>query len=305
MNDAQRITAFQLISRRIAEDAALIRHWPLTGGVSASIDALELELPDGQQTRFVVRRSRDHEWKDQTEHTIEIEFNLQQALFQEGLPVAEQVLLDTTCKTLPTPFAVMKMVDGSTEVPDAKVESAMRSMAEFLLRLHQLDPERVAVPGLPAREDPVAGALVYIPDTPQWSELRQAISRWQTADVPASILHGDFWPGNIIWHNDQIAAVIDWEDAATGTPVSDIACCRAEIMAMYGPQAVTLFTDHYHSQSALDFSDQPLWDAYCGFAALATMHSWGLNPDDEAARRSSTELFVKQAADQITAQRTG
>jgi len=299
MKDGERSIAFQSISHRIDNDAALIRHWPLTGGVSASIDALELKFPDGTSRCFVVRCAGEHQWKDQTDNTIEIEFSLQRALFQKGMPVAEQVLLDNTCEVLPTPYAVMAMVEGTTEVPEPKIESAMHSMAEFLLRLHQLEPDSIEVPGLPPREDPIAGALLYIPDTPQWSELREAISDWQPTDAPASILHGDFWPGNIIWRDDQIAAVIDWEDSAIGTAVSDIACCRAEIMAMYGPQAVTFFTDHYQSHSTLNFSDQPLWDAYCGFAALATMHSWGLEVDVEAARRSSTELFVQQAAQQI------
>ena len=296
MNDSQRRAAFQIISRRIAEEAELVRNWPLTGGVSASIDALELHFPDGKQRCFVIRCAGEHQWKDQADNTIENEFELQRALFQQGLPVAEQILLDCTSKVLPTPFAVMKMINGTTVVPEEKVASAVLNMADFLLRLHQLDPKSISVPGLPQREDPVAGALLYVPDTQQWSVLRKVIASWQTAKLPASILHGDFWPGNVIWQNDQIAAVIDWEDAAFGTPVSDVASCRAEIMAMYGQQAMEQFTDHYLSHSNLDFSDLPLWDAYCGFAALATMHSWGLKPQVEAARRASTELFVEQAA---------
>ncbi len=301
MNDSQRFAVFQSISRRIAGQAEFIRHWPLTGGVSAAIDALELRMPDGARNRYVIRRAGENQWKDQTENTIEIEFELQRALFQLGLPVAEQILLDSTCKILPTTYAVMKMIDGTTEVPEQKVESAVVGMAEFLLRLHKLEPKTISVPGLPQREDPVAGALLHVPDTPQWSALRKAITNWQPKALPASILHGDFWPGNIIWHNEQIAAVIDWEDTAFGTPVSDVACCRAEISAMYGQRAMSLFTDYYLLHSNLDFSDLPLWDAYCGFAALATMHSWGLEPQAEAARRASTELFVKQAAEAIIA----
>ena len=301
MNDSQRFTVFQSISRRIAGQAELVRHWPLTGGVSAAIDALELGMPDGTRECFVLRRAGEHQWKEQADNTIGIEFELQRALFQIGLPVAEQILLDSTCKILPTPYAVMRLVDGTTSVPEQKVKSAVTDMADFLLRLHQLDPKSISVPGLPQREDPVAGALLYVPDTPEWSALRETIASWQVKTVPASILHGDFWPGNIIWQHDQIVAVIDWEDAAIGTPVSDVACCRAEIMAMYGQQAMTLFTDHYLLHSNLDFSDLPLWDAYVGFAALATMHSWGLEAQVEATRRTRTELFVKQAADVIIA----
>lgn len=303
MNDSQRFAVFQSISRRIADQAELIRHWPLTGGVSASIDALELDMPEGTRSYFVVRSAGEQQWKDQADNTIENEFELQRQLFQKGLPVAEQILLDSTGKILPTPYAVMKMVDGTTAVPEQNIESAVIDMANFLLRLHQLDPESIAVPGLPQRENPVAGALKYVPDTLEWSALRKTIANWQTTTLPASILHGDFWPGNIIWQHDQIVAVIDWEDAAIGSPVSDVACCRAEIMAMYGQHAMTLFTDQYRSQTNLDFSDQPLWDTYVGFAALATMHSWGLKPQVEAARRAHTELFVKQAAEIIISRR--
>src|SRR4029077_16475377 len=30
---------------------------------------------------------------------------------------------------------------------------------------------------------------------------------------PRVILHGDFWPGNVLWRNGKLAGVIDWEDA--------------------------------------------------------------------------------------------
>ena len=38
------------------------------------------------------------------------------------------------------------------------------------------------------------------------------------------LLHGDFWPGNLLWHEGELAGVIDWEDAATGNPLEDFQC---------------------------------------------------------------------------------
>ncbi|XOV84018.1 MAG: phosphotransferase family protein [bacterium] len=299
MDQIELNAAFQRITQCIDQHAVLIQHRPLTGGVSACIDVLEVERSDGSRQQFVVRRAGEGQWKNQADNTIATEFELQRALFQAGFPIAEQILLDATGQVLPTPFAVMAMVEGTTHVDSHAVDAAMKHMAQFLLRLHTLDRRHINVPGLPEREDPIAGALEFVPDTPQWSALRQAISHWQTTDNPPSVLHGDFWPGNILWQNNRIAAVIDWEDAAIGTAVSDVACCRAEIMAMYGSSAKDLFTRHYLSRCTLDFHDLPLWDVYVSFAALATMHAWGLEPEVEATRRRSTELFAAQAARQV------
>ncbi|MBK9125349.1 MAG: phosphotransferase [Chloroflexi bacterium] len=38
-----------------------------------------------------------------------------------------------------------------------------------------------------------------------------------------TILHGDYWIGNLIWEGDQLAGVVDWEDAAFGDPLADLA----------------------------------------------------------------------------------
>jgi thiamine kinase-like enzyme len=56
----------------------------------------------------------------------------------------------------------------------------------------------------------------------------------------AALLHGDFWPGNILWKNGRLTAVIDWEDAALGDPVADFANSRLEILWAYGRKAMMI-----------------------------------------------------------------
>jgi aminoglycoside phosphotransferase (APT) family kinase protein len=42
--------------------------------------------------------------------------------------------------------------------------------------------------------------------------------------TPQSIVHGDFWPGNLLIERGRVLGVIDWESARlTGTPVHDLA----------------------------------------------------------------------------------
>ena len=41
-------------------------------------------------------------------------------------------------------------------------------------------------------------------------------------DSPAALLHGDYWPGNILIHPKGGLTIFDWEDAAIGPPVLDL-----------------------------------------------------------------------------------
>src|SRR5690606_20855011 len=63
----------------------------------------------------------------------------------------------------------------------------------------------------------------------------------------AALLHGDYWPGNVLWRAGRLAAVIDWEDAALGDPLADLAISRLDLLWIFGPEAMRAFTDRYRS----------------------------------------------------------
>ncbi|HIG43154.1 MAG: phosphotransferase [bacterium] len=296
MNDTD--LAFQRVAEHIDPNARLVRHWPLTGGVSAQIDALELELPGQAHRQIVVRRHGNAQWKSHQDDATTTEFALLTSLFQMGLPVPEPLFLDVSASVLPSPYLVMAMVDGTTDIPDSQLPVTLRQLAAFLSHLHSLDIEALTLPPLSRLEDPVSGALEYLPQTSSWAPLRAAVSSWETVSARDSLLHGDFWPGNVLWTENRIAAVIDWEDATLGTAVSDLACCRAELMVLYGQQAMEAFTAQYLANSKVDVTDLPLWDVYVAISALATMHNWQLTPEIEARRRERTTVFLDRAADE-------
>jgi aminoglycoside phosphotransferase (APT) family kinase protein len=50
-------------------------------------------------------------------------------------------------------------------------------------------------------------------------------------------LHGDYWPGNLLWNDGKLAAVLDWEDAERGDPLADIALARLDICWAFGDAA--------------------------------------------------------------------
>ncbi|MGT5522875.1 phosphotransferase family protein, partial [Escherichia coli] len=76
------------------------------------------------------------------------------------------------------------------------------------------------------------------------------------------LLHGDFWPGNVLWKDGQLVAVIDWEDAQIGDPLADLGNSRLEILWASGSEAMHSFTRHYQAMTDIDFSNLPYWDLF-------------------------------------------
>ena len=212
-------------------------------------------------------------WKTLEGDVTAPEYALQTALFAAGFPVPEPLLLDVSGSVLPSPYLVMEMVEGTTVVDEKHLGGALQHMAEFLLGLHNLDVNALGLAQLPQGDDPVLGALQCIPSDPSYSNLHDAVARWMTKSVTSTLLHRDFWPGNILWRDQKIAAVIDWEDGAIGSALSDLAECRSEIMAIYGGSSMEGFTKHYRAGTTCDLTDLPLWEVYAGYAALATMRN--------------------------------
>lgn len=259
------------LAQQLFGGARVQRRWPLRGGVSASVEGLELALPDGTVRSVVVRRHAAG-WKRKDGDVAAVEYALHRALREAGLPVPRALHLDMTSSVLPSPFLVLELVDGTTQVDDADLDDALAQMADFLARLHALDPASLALPALPAGDDHIVGV----------------------APVAPSILHGDFWPGNVMWKDKRIAAVLDWEDAALGDAASDVACCRVELACAYDANAAETFTARYLAKSSIDDDRLAAWDIYVSQAALASMAQWGLPADVEARRRERTEAFLKR-----------
>jgi aminoglycoside phosphotransferase (APT) family kinase protein len=249
--------------------------------VSASVVAVAFTRPDGVKERIVVRQRRAHEWKPGQPGGMTVEHELLTRLHERGLPVARPRLLDTSG------VLVLDFVDGTTELP----ADPTATMAKTLAQIHATPLD--ALPVLPERNDPLLELLEWRGDAP---ELERALERRGRFCGPARLLHGDYWPGNLLWRNALLVAVLDWEDAAVGDPLSDLACARAELACAAGEAVSQRFTDEYLGQTGLDASRLPVWDLYVSTAALMSMDQWGLPPDKLATRRGATQAFRDRAA---------
>ncbi len=242
--------AAQLVQKAFPQ-SKLLRIWPLSGGVSAGMTALEIHQPDGH-TQKVIVRSQPHPG------TAEKEYRLLRLLQAHGLKTPAPYLLDLTATA---PALVIDYSEGEMTFTPADLNSHLRQMAAQLAQIHRLDLSPHDLSFLPktadaclelGRERPFPS-----PTFPQETQIRQAVAKHNLLppNKPA-LLHGDFWPGNCLWRDGELTAVIDWEDAQLGDPLVDLAQSRSEIAWIFGPEAVETFTNQYQQQMPLDF--QPL-----------------------------------------------
>lgn len=267
----------------IAQDLGgrLVDQRPLRGGVCAEVVALDLAMPDGALRRVVARTPAVADWVAPDPEAARREHALLGWLHAQGMPVPAPCWLDAEGRFGPPSYA-MAFVEGDSRIDDPG--QALPRMAEVLARLHALDP--AGAPPLRAREDPRPWLLEHLPPGPARDRLQ---ARPPAPPPRRVVLHGDYWPGNLLWRAGSLEGVLDWEDAAVGDPVSDLACARLELRYLFGLEGAETFTGAYAQHADLDRTRLPLWEVYVSAAALHYMSHWGLAPETEAHMRREAE----------------
>jgi aminoglycoside phosphotransferase (APT) family kinase protein len=276
---------------RLFPGATLEAIVPLTGGVSADVRRLDVRMPDGTATRVVLRsHGATHGG-----HAAELEYRLLQALHRTGLPVAEPLLADVSGSLLPQPFVVMAFVEGTTEVSAAPEDPGIDRMADVLATIHSAPTTHL--PPLPARTNPLPEVFDFLPDGADWEDLRSHLRSMADTEYTGAptLLHGDFWPENLLWRNGHIAAILDWEDAALGDPLSDVACSRVELRYRFGSAGMERFTRAYARHRVVDKARLALWQVYVAAAAQRFMGDWRLPPSLEAHMRTEALASLREA----------
>ena len=109
-----------------------------------------------------------------------------------------------------------------------------------------------------------------------------------------------YWPGNVLWRDGQLAAVIDWEDAALGDPLADLANSRLEVLWAFGAGAMQRYTRQYLAlMPDLDTALLAYWDLCVALRPVARYTEWAEDRDAELRMREGLKVFIVQALKKI------
>jgi len=212
---------------------------PLRGRlIAGGRSNLTYEVSDGTRSWVVRRPPLGHVLA--TAHDMGREYRVITALRDTGVPVPLTYALCADPDVLGAPFYVMSRVDGvAYRTADQLAELGrprIRAIAEHLIstlaELHAVIPAEVGLAefGRPegflarqvrrwkkqldaSRSRPIAGI----------DELYALLADNPPPGTPPAIVHGDYRLDNVlVGAGDKVAAVVDWEMATLGDPLTDV-----------------------------------------------------------------------------------
>ncbi len=75
------------------------------------------------------------------------------------------------------------------------------------------------------------------------------------------LIHGDYHPGNVLWEDGNIAAILDWEAARIADPACDVAYCATELRLLGLDAAAEAFTAQYRATRDDELASLSYWTA--------------------------------------------
>jgi aminoglycoside phosphotransferase (APT) family kinase protein len=288
--------------RSLRPEWRLVRTWPLAGALSAQVSGVEVELEDGRRRTLVLRQYGAANLTSDP-HAADTEHRLLKLLSAAGLPVPRPYFADESCAFLPGPCLVQEFIDGKRVDDPPDLADFTGQLAAALAAVHTAGFAQADVPFLADVRDDLAHRLGTGSSGPdkfrRLSAARAALTdNWPPAQVnEPTVLHGDYWPGNVLWRDGRLVGVVDWEDALFGDPLADLSVTRLEIRWFYGAAAMSLLTRQYQElRPELDVTTLPLWDLRAALRACAfPMDTWGLPAEQVAAMRAARREFVASA----------
>ena len=175
---------------------------------------------------------------------------------EHEIPAPEPIYLDETGRTLGAPGLVMRFIPGRQVWNPVDPEAWAQSQARMLLKIHSIRPSRIYRDKL---FDGNRETLYFLDgDMPERlgghplsADIFRVVTELKSSLVPVIpvLVHLDYWQGNVLWENDAISAIVDWDFAGYGDPAIDVAYFRMNMYLRGIKSAAGTFLDEYERDS--------------------------------------------------------
>lgn len=269
--------ALERVRDALAPDGRVLRVRPLHGGISSSVHVVRLQTARGERQAVVVRRYGDY--AQRTDPPVSIrEFRLLEMLAQHAYPAPRPLLVDADGGPFGAPTVVMTRLPGRPLLAPRNLQDYVRQMARTLADLHRLPIGGLEF--LPDQRDLNKRTFATRPvadDPLQHAVFDAAVAAWPAVMETSAtrvLLHGDYWPGNLLWSRQRLVGVIDWEQPRLGAPALDVATCRGDLTILFGPGAAADFVHEYESASGTRLRHARFWDLLICTWAVREIADW-------------------------------
>jgi len=254
----------------------------LEGDFSNSTHLIDARASDGSPFQVVTRRYAIFGDYDRGEKARR-EFKTLQLLKSHGLPAPEPLYLDDTGAILGSPGIITRFMPGrlilTPPYPPQWAETLARTLAGIhSIPLHAsqtsflLDANSEALWFVRTKEV----MPEYIRAHPKGTALWQAVTEYlpRQTSVEPSLVHIDYWSGNILWDQDRISAVVDWEEASQGDPGIDVAYCRMDMVLGGMKEAAGTFLAAYEKETGKPVANLGFWELAAAVRPMFHPEGW-------------------------------
>ncbi len=298
MNYAPLPTDEQLERVRDALGATSLAHSRrIEGGLGCTMDL----LTEGS-TRLVLRRygswSRDREVDVAARETRALEL-LQRA----NIPAPAPIWVDAE-GVFDEQAILISFVEGAPDLTPSNPFDWAERLAAVLTRIHDVRPEESDLALFPpgAGEDirKIQENPEMVLEHPLGEDLlrRRVMLAGRDTDAEHVFSHTDFWPGNTLWNDGVITAVIDWESPALGDREMDVAYCALDIRYLGMDRVAEHFVKSYQEMTGSALPNLSHWEAIALCRPMPDIAAWvpawvamGRKITEDKARARYTEVL--------------
>lgn len=175
-----------------------------------------------------------------TAHDMQREYTVMKALNPSSVPVPTMIAMCTDPEITGAPFYVMEDIPGTAyrsvkelaQLGEAATRALSTTLIQTLAHLHAINPGDVGLENFGKAEGFLSRQVHRWGKQLQASRSRDlagidTLLNKLTAAPPAlpkaAIVHGDYRLDNCIVQNQKINAIVDWEMATIGDPLTDLA----------------------------------------------------------------------------------
>jgi aminoglycoside phosphotransferase (APT) family kinase protein len=298
MEHAPLPTEEQLARVRDAIGASSLTHTRrLDGGISCTMDVLS----DGA-TRLVLRRygpwSLDAGYDVTGRETRALEL-MQRA----NIPAPAPIWVDSD-GVFPEDAIVISYVEGAPDLTPSNPFDWAEQLAAVLARIHEvrLDGDDLDVFPVEAGYDieRIQEHPEVVLEHPLGEELlrRRVMLGQRSVDTDPVFSHADFWPGNTLWSEGNLVAVVDWESASTNDRAMDVAYGSLDIRYLGMDRVADRFVQTYRDITGDPLSNLAHWEAVGLCRPMPDIGEWsaawttmGREVSKDKARARYTEVL--------------
>ena len=272
---------YQAVLDIVVPGAKFLELQPLVGDFSNDTRLIEATDADGSRLRLVSRRYAIFGAYDRGEKARR-EYQTLQFLRQHRVPAPEPLFLDETGATLGAPGIVTRFVPGKLLLAPPYPAGRPERLAQTLAAIHRI-PIDTGASFLLAGNSEATWFLKnpdvmpdYIRSHPLGPAVWEAMRTYWPAMTPSlpSLVHIDYWAGNVLWREGEISAVVDWEEAAQGDPAIDVAYCRMDLFLCGLAEQAELFLARYEMAMNRPVRHLAFWELAAAVRPMFNPEGW-------------------------------